>query len=283
MLGKTSTNTNWRVVTAILAASTLLFSTMSSVTSSAFAEDSAKLKALPKQSLIDDGNSQLLELKFKLEEGDFLEMIRVSVDGTMVVEFDAEGTVLDSGPAFELVFGSVTMISDGYAIGPAKGKFVIAMDKLALGEGEHDAMAEVFLDGDTLVATDEFLLKPSIPALPDLVAKYFFAPSTIKKPLRYLTFTIETNEGIVDAKGHQAKLYLSEDNILDAGDKVLANKGVGKLEAGWFDIVPISFKVPKDTDTGARHLFVKVDANSKIEELSEDNNVLSKAVNITPH
>jgi hypothetical protein len=272
---------NWRVVTAILAASTLLFSTVSSVTTAAFAESSAKLKALPKESLVDDGNSQLLQLKFKLEEGDFLEMIRVSVDGTMIVEFDAEGTVLDSSPAFELVFGSVTMLSDGYAIGPAKGKFVIAMDKLVLGEGEHDAMAEVILDGDTLEATDDFVLKPSVPILPDLVAAHFFAPTTIKKPLKYMTFTIETNEGYAKAKEHKVKVYLSEDDELSGSDEVVGENNVEKLKAGWFKLVPVKVKLPKDTEAGEYNLIVKVDATDKIHEISEDNNTLSKETNVT--
>jgi hypothetical protein len=280
MSARTSRNASWRTVTAIMAAATMLFSAVSSTTFAAYADSAAELKALPKESLVDDGNSQLLRLKFKLQEGDFLEMIRVSVDGTMVVEFDAEGNVLDSGPAFELVFGSVTMLSDGYAIGPAKGKFVISMDKLALGVGEHDAMAEVILDGDTLVATDEFELNPSEPALPDLVAKYFFAPSTIRKPLHYWTFTVETNEGSEDAKNHMVKLYLSDDNTLSSDDKLLGQKGVGNLEVGDFDIVPIQFKLNKNQDSGTHTLFVKVDATEKVEEESEDNNVKSKQANI---
>jgi hypothetical protein len=264
----------------MFAASTLLISTISSTTIAAYAASGAELKALPKESLVDDGSSQLLNLKFRLQEGDFLDMIRISVDGSMVVEFDAEGNVLDYGPAFELVFGSVTMLSDGYAIGPAKGKFVIAMDKTALGIGEHDAMAEVILEEDTLVATDDFTLNPSEPALPDLVAKYFFAPSTIRKPLNYWTFTVETNEGTEDAKRHNVRVYLSEDNALGAGDTLLGQKGIGRLEVGDFDIVPIKIKVPKDTEAGTHHLFVKVDAANQIEEESEDNNTKSKQTTI---
>jgi len=282
MLGKTSKNANWRIVASILAAATLIFTTISSTTFAAYGASGAELKALPKNSLVDDGNSQLLKLKFRLHEGDFLEMIRISVDGTMVVEFDAEGTVLDSGPAFENVFGHVTMLSDGYAIGPAKGKFVIAMDKLVLGVGEHDAMAEVILDGDTLVATDDFRLKSSEPVLPDLVAKFFYAPSTIKKPLNYWTFTVETNEGDKDAKNHQVKLYLSDDNAIGAGDKLLGQKGIGKLEVGDFDLVAMKIKVPHDTEFGTQYLIVKVDANNNVQEQSEANNELSEQTNITP-
>lgn len=280
-------NVNWRVVTAILAASTLVFSTISSTTYMAFAENSAKLKALPKESLVDDGNSQLLELKFKLDEGHFLELIRITIDeGTLeerVLEFDAEGMILSADPeaAFELVFGSVTMLSDGYAVGPAKGKFVIAMNKTELGEGMHDALAEVVLDGETLEATDEFLLKPSVPILPDLVAAHFFAPTTIKKPLKYMTFTIETNDGYAKAKEHKVKVYLSDDDELSAGDKVVGENNVSKLKAGWFKLVPVKIKLPKDTDAGEHNLIVKVDATDKIHEISEDNNTLSKETNVT--
>jgi hypothetical protein len=269
-------------MTAIMAAATMLFSAVSPTTLAAYADSDgdAKLKALPKESLVDDGSSQLLKLKFKLQEGDFLEMIRVSVDGTMVVEFDAEGTVLNASPAFEFVIGDVTMLSDGYAIGPAKGKFAIAMNKLALGEGEHEAVAEVILDGDILVADAEFELKPSEPALPDLVAKYLVAPTTIRKQLNYWTFTIERNEGTDDAKSHFVKLYLSKDNSLSPSDELLGLMGVGKLEVGDFDISPIQFKLEKKHATGMHTLFVKVDATDKVEEQSESNNVLSKQANI---
>jgi hypothetical protein len=279
-------NVNWRVVTAILAASTLLMSGISSTALMAFAENSATLKAKPKESLVDDGNSQLLELKFKLDEGTLFEFVRVTIDeGTAdekFVEFDEEGNILDSDPeeAFELVFGSITMLSDGYAIGPAKGKFVIAMNKTVLGEGTHDALAEVVLDGETLEATDDFLLKPSVPILPDLVAKYFFAPNTIKKPLKYVTFTIETNEGEDDAKNHKVALYLSEDDELGASDVKLGERNVNSLEAGWFELVPIQFKLKKSTEAGDYNLIVKVDSTDKIQEISEDNNVLSKETKV---
>jgi len=288
MSGNTSKNVNWRVVTAILAAITLLSSTVSSTANTAFADSSsAKLKALPKQSFVDDGSSQLLQLKFKLDEGTLFQFVRITIDGTSVLEFDAAGNPIGPvNPPFEFVFGHITMLSDGYyAIGKAKGKFVIAMDKLALGIGEHEAKAEVVLGGgeEPLVATDTFKLKSSEPPLSDLVAKFFIAPSTIKKNLKYWTFTIETNEGQGKAKQHDVKVYLSEDNILDSGDGVLGQRGVPHLQAGDFDLIPIKIKVPKTEDNGDHFLFVKVDANDKIKELSEDNNVLSQAANITPN
>ena len=204
-----------------------------------------------------------------------------------MLEFDAEGNPIGPvNPPFEFVFGHITMLSDGYyAIGKAKGKFVIAMDKLALGIGEHEAKAEVVLGGgeEPLVATDTFKLKSSEQPLSDLVAKFFIAPSTIKKNLKYWTFTIETNEGLGKAKQHEVKVYLSEDNILDSGDDVLGQRGVPHLQAGDFDLIPIKIKVPKAEDNGDHFLFVKVDAKDKIEELSEDNNVLSQAANIVPN
>jgi subtilase family serine protease len=175
------------------------------------------------------------------------------------------------------------MLSDGYyAIGKAKGKFVIAMDKLVLDVGEHDALAEVVLDGETLTATTEFVLKPSIPPLPDLVAKYFFAPSTIMKNRNYITLTIETNEGTAKAKEHKVKVYLSEDDELGEGDEALGQGNVEKLKAGWFKLVPVKIKAPRNAEEGESHLIVKVDATDKIQELSEENNTLSKTTNITP-
>jgi hypothetical protein len=288
---------SWRVPIAVVTAFTLVFAAISSNASMAFADDGeskAKLKALPKKSLVDDGNSQLLELKFKLEEGTIFEFVRITIDpGTPdeeVVEFDSEGNPLPPfdplQPPFELIFGQITMLSDGYyAIGKAKGKFVIAMNKTDLGAGEHEALAEVVLGGgeDPLTATAKFLLKPSVPLLPDLVAKLFFAPSTIKKPLHYMTFTIETNEGFANAKEHKVAVYLSDDNTLGGNDEQIGKGNNDKLEAGWFDVIPVKIKVPKDEDTGPHYLFVKVDSTDKIQEISEDNNINSKATTITAY
>lgn len=288
---------SWRVMTAIIAASMLTFSTLSSTTFLAYAkgEDDkentvgsslAKLEALPKKSLVDDGNSQLLKLQFKLETGNKLEVIRVTIDkGTAdekVAEFDGQGHILSADPAFELVFGSTKLLSDGYAVGPAEGKFIVAMNKDELGEGTHAAFAEVVLDVGTLTAQDKFTLVASKPLLPDLVAKYFFAPTTMKVGVKYPTFTIETNEGNHTATEHKVQVYLSADSTLNSGDKMLGQETVKKLQAGNFRLVPIVIDLPKKTDSGQNYLIVKVDAADKIQELSEDNNVLSKQTNVTP-
>ena len=298
---------NWRVAIAVVTAFTLVFSAFSSTAITAFADNDdhdeekntnhegdskAKLKALPKKSLVDDGNSQLLELKFKLKDGTLFQLVRITIDpGTpdeKVVEFDSIGNPLPAydplQPPFELIFGQITMLSDEYyAIGKAKGKFVIALNKTDLGPGKHKALAEVMLDGqDDLTAKAEFLLKPSVPLQPDLVAKYFFAPSTIKKPLKYWTFTIETNEGFEKAKEHKIAVSLSEDAVL-GGDIELGKETNEKLKAGWFDLIPIKIKIPKDVDPGAYYLIVKVDSTDKILEIHEDNNTKSEATNITAY
>lgn len=316
-------NVNWRVITAILAAFTLGLSAFSSMTFvKAYGEDddkqndnknenkhddhdeqndnrhddedeeedctsegrsSAKLKALPKKSLVDDGNSQLLELKMKLRGGDILKQIEVLVDGESVVVFEADLTIVSSGPAFEEVFGQVEVSSDGYCIEGGKGKFVIAMDKEALGEGDHGAMVNVVLEGKTLTATDNFTLKASEPILPDLDAKIFYAPSTVKKPLKYMTFTIESNEGSIKASEHMVKVYLSEDNAIGSSDEVVGDNHAQKLKAGWFNLIPVQIKLPQDTVAGDYNLIVKVDAANSIEEISETNNELSRATEVTSH
>jgi subtilase family serine protease len=157
------------------------------------------------------------------------------------------------------------------------------MNKMILGEGNHAALAEVVLDGETLTATDNFTLKPSVPLLPDLEAKHFFAPTTIKTPLKYWTFTIEENNGNANAKEHMTTVYLSNNNVLDSGDQKLGVNNVPKLKAGWFELLPVQIKLPHETASGNHYLFVKVDSKDKIKEISEDNNVLSKSINVTPY
>lgn len=316
---------NWRVAIAVVTAFTLVFAAFSPTALTAYAEkddhdeereghnekassnnyhedeeysiqhegdSKAKLKALPKKSLVDDGNSQLLELKFKLKDGTLFQFVRLTIDPDTpdeeVVEFDSVGNPLPGfdplQPPFELIFGQITLLSDEYyAIGKAKGKFVIALNKTDLGPGKHKAVAEVMLEGqDDLTAKAEFLLKPSVPILPDLVAKYFFAPTTIKKPLTYWAFLIETNEGHKDAKEHKITLYLSDDNAL-GGDTELDKENNDKLKAGWFDLIALKIKVPKHEDTGPAYLIVKADSTDKIQEIHEDNNTKSKATNITAY
>jgi len=286
MSGKNMKNVNWRIVSAIFAVFTLVACTVTSTRNAAFAESesSITLKALPKQSFVDDGSSQLLQLKFKLNEGTVFQFVRITIDGTHVLKFDASGNPIGPlSPPFESVFGHITMLTDGYyAIGKAKGKFVIALDKLALGIGEHKAKAEVVLGGgaDPLVATDTFKLKSSERPLPDLVAKYFVAPSTIMKNVKYWTFAIETNAGEGNSKWHGVDVYLSHDNALDSGDKWLGHRGAPYLAAGDFNLVPITIKVPKTENDGNHFLFLKVDAKNKIKEVSEDNNTLSRAAKI---
>ena len=289
MSGKNMKNVNWRIVSAIFAVFTLLACTVTSTRNAAFAESesSITLKALPKQSFVDDGSSQLLQLKFKLNEGTIFQFVRITIDGTHVLKFDASGNPIGPlSPPFESVFGHITMLTDGYyAIGKAKGKFVISIDKLALGIGEHEVKAEVVLGGgaEPLVATDTFKLKSSERPLPDLVAKYFVAPSTIVKNMKYWTFSIETNEGEGNSKWHGVNVYLSHDNALDSGDKLLGHRNVSYLAAGDFDLIPIKIKVPKTENDGNHFLLVKVDAKHKIKEVSEDNNVLSTAAKIVSH
>ena len=289
MSGKRMNNVNWRIVSAIFAVFTLVACTVTSTRNAAFAESesSITLKALPKQSFVDDGSSQLLKLKFKLNEGTVFQFVRITIDGTHVLKFDASGNPIGPlSPPFQSVFGHITMLTDGYyAIGKAKGKFVIALDKLALGIGEHKAKVEVVLGGgaDPLVATDTFKLKSSERPLPDLVAKYFVAPSTIVKNVKYWTFAIETNEGEGNAMWHNVNVYLSHDNALNSGDKLLSKGSTSYLAAGDFDLIPIKIKVPKTENDGNHFLFLKVDAKHKIKEVSEDNNVLSRAAKIVSH
>ena len=252
-----------------------------------------KLEALPKQSLIDDGNSQLLKLQFKLDTGNSLKIIRVTIDKTTnypkVIEFDGSGKILSKDPAFQLVYGSTTMLSDGYAVGPAKGKFVIAMDKTAFSEGNHQALAEVVLDTGTLSAQDQFTLQSVKQFLPDLVANHFFAPTKIIEPkaaakfdIDYMTFTIESNDGGSKATEHNVQVYLSNDSTLSLDDKMIGNTNVKCLNAGDFDLMPVKIDLPKNTATGQHYLIVKVDATDKIKEQSEDNNILSAQTKVIP-
>ena len=250
----------------------------------AAAASGANLWAVPVNSRIDDGNSQILRLKFSLDSGNPLEKIRITVDPTgtpKVLEFNGSGDVLTADPAFVSVDGSIKIKTDGYSLVKLSGKFKIAMDKMALGVGEHEALAEIITTGG-IEATDdaEFKLRAGSTGQADLVAKFFGAPNNIKQDKKYSAFVKEKNEGNGNAGDHTISIYLSEDNTLDSGDELVGEKHVNNLKKGKDRMVHVQFELDDDAETGPAFLIVKVDGDDEVSETDEDNNTKSESITV---
>jgi hypothetical protein len=265
-------------VTFSLAVSGLL----APIQTAAAAESDANLWAVPVNSRIDDGRHQILKLRFHLDTGNEIDKIRITLDGTRVLEFEADGSIIIADPAFVSVEGSVKFDSDGYMISKVKGKFTIAIDKSKLTEGEHSALAEIIREGGETITDDaKFKLRPSKSAPSDLVPVFFRAPNNVEAGKKHSAILVEENEGISDSKDHTVKIYLSEDDVLDSGDLQVGQKHVDKIKAGKLKIMQVKFELPSDADLGSFHLIVKVDAKDQVSETNENNNTSSDSINVT--
>ena len=251
---------------------------------SAAAASSANLWAVPVNSRIDDGNFQILRLKFALDTGNPLDRIRITLDpGTLqekVLEFDANGDIITADAAFVSVDGSVKIKTDGYSLTELSGKFKIAIDKTELTVGEHDALAEIITTGETVTDDAHFRLRAGSSGQADLVAKFFGAPDNVKQDKKYSAFVKEANEGTGNAGEHMVSIYLSSDNTLDSGDELVGEKEVNNLKSGKDRMVHVQFELPDDADTGPAYLIVKVDGDNDVSESSENNNSKSEAITV---
>ncbi|MCI0557939.1 MAG: hypothetical protein MN733_05545, partial [Nitrososphaera sp.] len=275
---------------AVIAFVTLAVATSGLVSSlqTAAAASMVNLWAVPVNSCIDDGKLQILRLKFKLENVNPLEMVRITLDpGTpeeKILEFDGNGNILTSDPAFVSVDGSLKFKTDGYyfLLAHLKGKFKVAVDKTLLTVGEHDALAEIFTEGASSTPSDDamFKLRECDDGEADIVADFYGAPNNIKQDKKYQTFFKESNDGTANAGPHEVKVYLSSDAILDAGDEVVGEKHVGALPAGNDRMVQIQIELPGDSDLGPMFLIAWTDADEEISESNESNNMEVEAINV---
>jgi hypothetical protein len=261
-------------------------SALSAIQAAAATSSSANLWAVPVNSRIDDGNNQILRLKFTLDSGNPIQKIRITLDkGTVnekVVEFDANGNIITPNAAFVGVDGSVKFVSDGYSLSKIKGKFKIQIDKTKLTVGDHDALAEIFRTGGGSPITDDahFKLRAGSSGDADLISQFFGAPNNVKDDKKYNAFVKEKNQGTGNAGEHTIKVYLSEDNTIGAGDIVVGEKDVENLKAGKDRMVTVQFEIPDGYDLGLAYLIVKIDSENDVGESNETNNTQPEVIHV---
>jgi hypothetical protein len=263
-------------------------SVASSAQVAAAASSEVNLWAVPVTSCIDDGKLQFLRLKFKLENVDPLESIKITIDpgtpGEKVLEFNGNGAVLSNDLGTVSIDGSINIKTDGYfLLALLSGKFKVGFDKMVLSAGDHDALAEIFTEGASSAPSDtaEFTLKACGTGKPDLVAESYVAPNNIKQDKKYNTVFLETNGGNAKADKHTVKVYLSEDNVLDTStDQLVGESQTGKLPVNPVRVVHVKVEIPCGPETGDMFLIAWTDANKVVNESNEGNNVASDPVNV---
>jgi hypothetical protein len=255
----------------------------------AAADSDVNLWAVPVTSCIDDGKLQILRLKFNLENVNPLEKIRITLDpGTpeeKILEFDGNGAILASDPAFVSVDGSIKFKTDGYyfLLAHLKGKFKVGIDKGELIIGDHEALAEIFTDGASTTPSDDasFKLKACGKGEPDLVAESYVAPNNIKQDKKYHTYFLESNGGNAKAGPHEVYVYLSSDATLDtSSDLLVGKKHTGALPVNPVRLVHIQVEIPCGEDTGEMFLIAFTDAEEEVNESNENNNTELDEVNV---
>jgi hypothetical protein len=178
------------------------------------------------------------------------------------------------------VDGSIKVKTDGYSLIKLSGKFKIAMDKLALGVGEHEALAEIITTAGVEADDEaEFELRSGSSGQADLAVKFFGAPNNIKNDRTYVAFVAEKNQGTGNAGEHTISIYFSEDNVLDSGDELVGEKEVGNLKNGKFRLTMVPFEL-EDADPGQAYLIVKIDSEDDVSETNENNNTQPEKIKV---
>lgn len=69
------------------------------------------------------------------------------------------------------------------------------------------------------------------------------------------------------------KYYWSADNVMDVNDELILEKSIASLDARKHNAVVNSIPIPKLANNGLNYLFIKIDSDSTLNELNENDNV----------
>ena len=140
-------------------------------------------------------------------------------------------------------------------------------------------------DGDdTLLETSETnnTLYRSLNIGPDLVLATLTAPNIAGAGLPLTVTDTTINSGGAATPVTSTRFYLSTDGTLDASDVLLGSRSVAALAPSASDTGSATVTLPAGTATGAYYLIAKADGGDAVAELSETNNITSRALNVGP-
>jgi subtilase family serine protease len=90
------------------------------------------------------------------------------------------------------------------------------------------------------------------------------------------------NQGGGAAPGTTTRFYLSSNGVVDAGDALLGSRAVPALGAGASSSGTTSLTIPAGTAPGYYYILAVADGDNALAESIETNNMLSRALSVTP-
>ncbi|HEX9821806.1 MAG TPA: CARDB domain-containing protein, partial [Methylomirabilota bacterium] len=130
---------------------------------------------------------------------------------------------------------------------------------------------------------DDAPLPPPPPPVqrPDLVPRALSAPNAVVVGQGLSLTTTIANVGTAAAPASTARLYLSTDRTVSAGDAVLGSLAVPSLARDAAHTATTTVTLPATTAAGAYMLLAQADAAGAVTELDEANNVQAIPVTVT--
>ena len=116
---------------------------------------------------------------------------------------------------------------------------------------------------------------------PDLVARALTAPSTATAGQTLSLGATLANVGTAAAPGSTARLYLSTDRTVSAGDAALGSIAVPSLAVAATHTGTRTVTLPATLPAGAHMLLVQADGGGTISESDESNNTLAIPITVT--
>ena len=197
--------------------------------------------------------------------GASITMIYLSTDTTL----DAGDTVLGSRAVPTLAPGATNAGAVSTTIPPATTA------------GPYYLIAQA--DADNVVPeTNESNNKKtrSINIGPDLIVSALSAPSSANMGATITVTSTTKNQGGGSAEASTTTIYLSKNSTLDAADVLLNSRTVIALAPGATNAGPVAVTIPPGTATGTHYLIAKGDTDNVVVEVTESNNIKSKAITI---
>ena len=93
---------------------------------------------------------------------------------------------------------------------------------------------------------------------------------------------VTKNRGAAPAPASTTSIYLSTDALLDASDALLGSRAVPSLAAGIYTEGTTAVLIPANTPAGSYFILVKADAENKVLESNETNNLYAAPIEILP-
>jgi hypothetical protein len=235
--------------------------------------DSVNIWAVPTISYKNDGLPQIFGIKASVIDNNY--SIKVIIDEGRPTQkiFRSNNTVAD------MTCSSSSLIS-GLSSGPSALRCTLSLDKSQFTAAMHTVKVELLMNNSTSSKVIGFTLVSNPKTLGDAVMKSFNSPTAVRKASSYNTLIVERNDGSRNVGGHWLKIYLSNDNVKDATDKIVGQKYISYLSKGSSQVMGFKVTIPSNYESGPAFMIAVVDSENVIGETNETNNFLIRPIRI---